>query len=201
MVGASRAEQDSDIRPVCFRLRQMGANLQELPVGCVMRILNRASREGLLAAGGLVVLALLALVSAATAAEKGPVNLDLEEGELGKVPAGWVQPKPSVDAGYQVQLTDERPRSGKRCARISRDAKEGTPGAGNLMQSFDAAAYRGKRVRLRAAVRAEISGFGNQAQLWLRVDRKDNQPGFFDNMADRPIVQKEWRTHEVLGEV
>src|SRR5262245_59071086 len=165
-----------------------------------MRILNRMSREGLLAAGGLVALALLALACAATAAEQGPVNLDLEEGELGKVPDGWVQPKPSADAGYQVQLTDEQPSSGKRCARISRDVKEESAGSGNLTQSFDAAAYRGKRVRLRAAVRAEVSGFGNYAQLWLRVDRKDNRPGFSDDTGDRPVAQ-EWRDHEILGEV
>jgi C-terminal processing protease CtpA/Prc len=149
----------------------------------------------------MVALALLTLVSAGTAAGQGPVNLDLEEGELGKVPSGWIQPKPSVDAGYKVQLTDEQPRTGKRSALISRDAKEQAPGFGNLMQSFDAAAYRGKRVRVRAAVRAEVSGFRNQAQLWLRVDRKDDQLGFFDNMDDRPITQKEWRDYEIFGEV
>src|SRR5262245_47115508 len=111
-----------------------------------MRILNRMSREGSLAAGALVALAVLALAGAAIAGEKGPVNLDLEEGKLGELPKGWIQPKTSVDAGYRVELTDEQPRSGKRCARISRDAKEKTPGFGNLVQQFDAAAYRGKRV-------------------------------------------------------
>jgi C-terminal processing protease CtpA/Prc len=146
-------------------------------------------------------LALLIRATAGDGPERGPVNLDLEEGELGKVPTGWFQPSPSVDAGYQVQLTDEQPKSGKRCARISRDAKEDAAGFGNLMQSFDAAAYRGKRVRLRAAVRAEVAGFRNQAQLWLRVDRKDDQPGFFDNMGDRPIGRKEWRDYEIVGDV
>src|SRR5262249_32414239 len=62
-------------------------------------------------------------------------------------------------------------------------------------------AYRGKRVRLRAAVRANVAGRGNQALLWLRVDRKGNQPGFFDNMGDRPITQNEWRDYEIVGEV
>jgi len=166
-----------------------------------MKILNRMSREGLRVALSMVALALLTLASAATAAGQGPVNLDLEEGELGKVPSGWVEPKPSVDAGYKVQLTDKQPRTGKRCALISRDAKEQAPGFGYLKQSFAAAAYRGKRVRLRAAVRAEVSGFRNQAQLWLRVVRKDNQPGFFDSMGDRPVTQREWRDYEIFGEV
>jgi hypothetical protein len=95
--------------------------------------MNLMSRKGLLAAVGMVLLALLTLDSAGTAAERGPVNLDLEEGELSKVPNGWVQPKPSVEAGYKVQLTDEHPRSGKRCALVSRDAKEETAGFGNLI--------------------------------------------------------------------
>src|SRR5207249_10266216 len=82
-----------------------------------------------------------------------------------------------------------------------RETKGETAGFGNLMQSFDAAAYRGKRVRLRAAVRAEVSGSGNQAQLWLRVDRKNDELGFFDNMEDRPIVQKDWRYYEIVGDI
>jgi hypothetical protein len=158
------------------------------------------SREGSLAGAGLVALALLILASTPIAAQQAPVNVDLEEGELGEVPKGWVQPKPSVDAGYQVQLTDEQPRSGKRCAQISRDAEERVWESGNLMQVFDAADYRGKRVRLQAAVRAEVSGYGNNAQLWLRVDRKDNQPGFSDDTGDRS-AQPEWRDYEILCEV
>ncbi len=103
--------------------------------------------------------------------------------------------------GTGCRLTTDQPKTGKHCVRISRDANAPAPGFGNLMQSFDAAAYRGKRVRLRAAVRAEVAGFRNQAQLWLRVDRQGDQPGFFDNMVDRPITQKEWRDYEIVGEI
>jgi len=42
---------------------------------------------------------------------------------------------------------------------------------------------------------------GNQAQLWLRVDRKSGEPGFFDNMNDRPIRSKEWKAYEIIGKV
>ncbi|MEW6735080.1 MAG: S41 family peptidase [Acidobacteriota bacterium] len=72
---------------------------------------------------------------------------------------------------------------------------------GNLMQFVDATPYRGKRLRYRAAVRAEVNGVGNQAQLWLRVDRNGNQMGFFDNMDDRPIKANEWREYEIVGEI
>src|SRR5437588_6042695 len=166
-----------------------------------MRIPESMSRQGRAAALAVVVLALFGFACVGAAGQQGPVNLDLEDGELGKVPTGWFQPKPSADAGYKVQLTEENPKSGKRCVLIFREAKGEAKGFGNLMQSFDAAAYRGKRVRLRAAVRAEVSGAGNQAQLWLRVDRKNDEIGFLDNMEDRPIVQKDWRFYEIVGDV
>src|SRR5262245_57897825 len=59
-------------------------------------------------------------------------------------------------------------------------------GWGNLVQSVPAGALRGRKVRLSAAIDAEVMGRG-RAQLWLRVDRPGGQRGFFDNMADRPI--------------
>jgi C-terminal processing protease CtpA/Prc len=162
-----------------------------------MRIGHRVSRVGFLVLFGMVAWALCGLACAQSPAERGPVNLDLEDGELGKVPSGWLHPKSSVDAGYKVGLTEENPKRGKRCAVISREAGEVTKGPGTLMQTFDAA-YRGKRVRFGAAVRAELSGFRNQAVLWLRVDRKDGQLGFADIC---PALHKEWRDYEILGEI
>jgi len=148
------------------------------------------------------VLALAALLCGrAIAAEKGPVNLDFEEGELRKVPTGWFVPRASEQAGYSIQLSDQKPKAGRRCAVISRTAKDKPKGYGNLLQRFDAAAYRGQRIRFKANVRADVTGEGNQAMLWLRVDLKDEKEGFLDNMADRPITKKGWNEYEIVGEV
>jgi C-terminal processing protease CtpA/Prc len=84
-----------------------------------------------------------------------------------------------------------RPRSG-----VGSEAFFGT-----ITQAIPAAKLRGKRVRLRAAVRAEVAGAGNQGQLWLRVDRSGGRMGFFENMDGRPIRSSEWRLYEILGEV
>ena len=46
------------------------------------------------------------------------------------------------------------------------------------MQSFSAAAYRGKTVRLRAWVRVEAGAPGDRAQMWLKVDRPNGKVGF-----------------------
>lgn len=74
------------------------------------------------------------------------------------------------------------------------------PGFGTLAQAVPAGPLRGRKIRLRAWVKAEMTGDG-KAQLGLRVDRADGQPAFFDNMADRPIRDPAWRLYEIEGDV
>src|ERR1700726_88822 len=126
-----------------------------------------------------------------------PVNLDFEQGELGQMPAGWQMTAASERAGFGADLTDVQPYQGKTCAVVRGISFAPTPGTATLMQSFDAAAYRGQRVRFRAAVRTDDS----RAQLWLAVEGPDHRPSFFDNMADRPIASNRWQVYDILGEV
>jgi hypothetical protein len=75
------------------------------------------------------------------------------------------------------------------------------PGYGTLAQAVLVPdALKGKRVRLRAWVRAEMVDDGH-VQLGLRVDRTGGKPGFFDNMADRPIRSTPWKIFEIEGDV
>jgi C-terminal processing protease CtpA/Prc len=74
-------------------------------------------------------------------------------------------------------------------------------GAGVLTQGIEARSLRGKDIRLIAAVRTRMKGAGQQAQLWMRVDREGGAMGFFDNMNDRPIRAEEWRQYEITGKV
>ena len=89
-----------------------------------------------------------------TANDDPPVNLDFEKGEVGKLPPGWFLPKPSLDAGFRAEIRDEKPKQGKYCALLVSGDKAGF---GNLMTSIDAQAYRGKRVRFKAAVRSAVA--------------------------------------------
>jgi C-terminal processing protease CtpA/Prc len=129
-----------------------------------------------------------------------PMNLDFEQATAGQVPDGWDSP---TRINYAVELTDVQPKSGKRAALL-RSIPMATPGDrnpfGNLMQAIDATPFRGKRVRLRGAVRTESTEMA-RAQLWLRVDRTDNQIGFFDNMSERPITSSDWKYYEIIGDV
>jgi hypothetical protein len=88
-----------------------------------------------------------------------------------------------------------------RSVRTNREWPESSGGFGPVVQSMEATPYRGRRIRLRGAVRAEVEGIGNQGALWLRVDLPDQELGFFDNMEDRPITSSAWSTYEIEGAV
>jgi C-terminal processing protease CtpA/Prc len=123
-------------------------------------------------------------------------NPGFEDGQPGEVPPGWFVPLPSTNAGYSAKIVEEKPHDGKRCAVLERSKESNAAGFGNLMQTVDAAQYRGKRIRYQAAVRTD-----GRAQLWLRVDRKGGETGFFDNMGERPIRDGAWRSYLIDGDV
>lgn len=143
-----------------------------------------------------------------------PSNLDFEDGEPGEPPPGWLTGSfvaPWTDAsavqrafGFDVKTTGDWSYRGEQSGLLARPAGQYCRWAGTLGQRIDATAYRGKRIRLRAAVRTEVSGAHNEAYLWLRVTKAYGFPpttAFFDDMSDRPITHSEWEMHEIVGEV
>jgi erythromycin esterase len=123
-----------------------------------------------------------------------PTNLDFEQGELGEVPPSWFVSGWSPNAGYRAALSDQQPRSGKRCVLLVRSGERITENYGALIQRLDAAPYHGKRVRLRAAVRAEVSGPGNEARVSLDVSGQQTE-------FTGPITARDWRDYEVVVDV
>jgi erythromycin esterase len=105
----------------------------------------------------------------------GPQNLNFERGA-----AGWMG-----DSGGAVELRYEGCRRGSGCAVVA-------PG-GRLLQTFNAAAYRGRTVRLRAWLRVDAGVPGDRAQVWLGVDGGESQKAAVD--ASR------WTACEIVSEV
>lgn len=68
---------------------------------------------------------------------------------------------------------------------------------GAIAKEVDALPYQGKTVKVKAAVKVS-KGIG---QLWLRVDRAGKQPGFFDDMDEKPIQSNQWNYYEISGPV
>lgn len=142
----------------------------------------------------------------------GPRNLDFSEGQAGKVPpAPWAVQAPADDAGYVAELRRDGCRSQTGCAVVT--APVNVPGqAGDLKQSFSAAAYRGKTVRFRGWLKLEqffVTAFGgvralgadDRAQLWVSVERTNGQIGFSDSMDHRPVRSSNWSPAEIVGQI
>jgi hypothetical protein len=141
-----------------------------------------------------------AKLSGWTDAPPGPRNLRFEQGRVDDVPPGWFVPAVEKTTGILAQLRHKGCRGTTGCAVVIAPAT--APDAvGNLMQSFSAAAYRGKTVRLRAWVRVEAGTPGDRAQMWLKVDRPNGRTGFYDDMDDRPVRDAEWTNCEIVAEV
>jgi hypothetical protein len=155
--------------------------------------------------------AMVGLARTRLAAWVGPRNLDFEEGVPGRVPpAPWAVQAPANDAAYVAEIRRDQCRT-RSCAVVTAPAN--VPGqAGMLKQSFAAAAYRGKTVRLRGWIKIDrffVTAFGgirtlgddDRAQLWLRVERTNGQIGFSDSMDNRPIRSSEWSLAEITGQI
>lgn len=141
----------------------------------------------------------------------GPRNLKFEEGVAGKAPPGWFVPALPKDADYLAELRRDHCRSRSGCAVVLAPANVPRP-TGNLMQSFSAAAYAGKTVRLHAWLRVEaffvspalglrLPAPEDRAELWLTVERSNRRKGFSENMDDRPIRSSDWTECEIVGDI
>src|SRR5690606_1177481 len=130
------------------------------------------------------------------------INPGFEQGQPGAAPAGWGgsitgSPPAEGESAYRAVLDVETPREGSASALLERVEPPGSgPAFGTIAQGLDAAPYRGRRVEFTAAVRVAVPQ-ASQVGLWLRVDRPGGLPGFFDNMADRPITSGEWADYTI----
>lgn len=108
----------------------------------------------------------------------------LGETRLDPLPDGWFMAG-SHPAEYDAGLL---PRAcaydGKRVIRLRFRAAVPPSGFGTMMQSINAARYRGCRVRFSVMIRGRE--IGDWAGAWLRVDVANGVMAI-DNMQDRPL--------------
>src|SRR5205085_288695 len=90
---------------------------------------------------------------------KQPLNLSFDGGEVAGVPKGWFA------AVKNVQLEHQGCRGGA-CASIWLAEGSKFPFA-NMMQTVDAANFRGKTVRIRAWIRLDSVTPDDTAQMWF----------------------------------
>jgi bla regulator protein BlaR1 len=126
--------------------------------------------------------------------------------------------EPSAAGGGQITMTapDGWWENGNAVEKyvVGTDATQGRPAPsayvksttettntfGGMMQSCDAAAFRGKRVRFSGLLKTRDAAGG--ACLWLRVDGADGKSLAFDNMQRQPVVgTKDWTPAEIVLDV
>jgi hypothetical protein len=138
--------------------------------------------------GGLCILVLLVSI---------PLPAQTQSNKNLAVPEGWLLAG-SNPRNYETGLDSQASYHGLPSAYL-KGKQSATEGFGTLMQEFSAGQYAGKRVRLRASVKAEE--VGDWAGLWMRVDKGSKVVGF-DNMMNRPIKgTTEWDNYEVILDV
>jgi tetratricopeptide (TPR) repeat protein len=60
--------------------------------------------------------------------------------------------------------------------------------------------YKGKRFKLTAYAKAEVTGEKNGGYIYINALAPSGKPIFDDFMRDRPIRQNEWKKYEITGE-
>lgn len=149
------------------------------------------------------ILALVLLVSAASSgaqvnstARRTPSNLNFEEGAVSEAPPGWATPTP----GFATRTVNGGASGAKAALLAPVAGAKDVFQFGNLMQSIDAAPYRGRWIHVRASLKVG-RGTAPRAQLWVRVDRPGGTIGFFENMMDRSVRATEWTPVEITADV
>lgn len=68
-------------------------------------------------------------------------------------------------------------------------------------QTIDIQTSVKKKFKVIASVRVETTEPKSWAGVWARVDTKNDENGFFDNMSDRAVKSKEWQSYTVEGTI
>lgn len=68
-------------------------------------------------------------------------------------------------------------------------------------QTIDVQTATPKKFKVVAFVKVDTQDPNAWAGVWARVDRRDDERGFFDNMGDRPIKTNEWQSFTVEGKI
>ncbi|MGB5555958.1 MAG: hypothetical protein WBM83_14985, partial [Flavobacteriaceae bacterium] len=71
----------------------------------------------------------------------------------------------------------------------------------SFVQSISISTDKPIKFRVTAYAKNESDHENGQSGLWVRVDTKNGERGYFDNMGDRPITSKEWKKYIIEAEI
>ncbi|WBX75880.1 DUF664 domain-containing protein [Tenacibaculum ovolyticum] len=71
----------------------------------------------------------------------------------------------------------------------------------SFVQTIDINSNSKKKFKLIANLKVKPNDSKAWAGIWVRVDTKDGEPGFFDNMSDRKVKINQWKEYTIEGEI
>jgi hypothetical protein len=120
-----------------------------------------------------------------------------------RLPDGWIVSGSRPEL-YEMGVDPDMPGSPAIIRSLSMEEPAGRGGFGTLMQSIQAAGFRGMNLRLSAELKTEdVRGSGT---LWMRIDRGPGNTLRFDNMegprADGSLKgSHDWTRREIILDV
>ncbi len=83
----------------------------------------------------------------------------------------------------------------------SQSIKEISRDWSSFVQTISIQSDTKKKFKIEASVKLVTEDKFAWAGVWARVDTKNDEDGFFDNMGDRPIKSNVWQTYSVEGTI
>lgn len=132
-----------------------------------------------------------------------PTNLSFENDGVGEAPQDWMVWSKFQRLDVVFEVTDKNPFEGRQAVRMYRPKGipygEITP---SLTQRIDATPYRGKKIIVKAATRAEVE-YPSFAFFRLVIESDilesahDGSPPLYDNLDSNHINSSDWKVLEI----
>ena len=135
-----------------------------------------------------------------------PKNLNFEKSEIGKPPFGWITWSKFKRLGVTMTTSNEA-YQGKKSLMIERPQGLSYGEIGpNVLQSIDAAPYRGKKIRFKWTARAKLKEstfafFHIKIEANLNNNVYTSTPPLFDSLDKYRIEKSEWTNYSMETDV
>ncbi len=109
----------------------------------------------------------------------------------------------TLPAAYKVEAVKKGCHSGSPCALLTAPAVR-VAGFGSVLQTFNAEAWRGRTVRLRASLRLQATRPADLARLWLRTEQAGevlSEDNLLEHLDYRVVRSSEWTPVEIVRNI
>jgi uncharacterized damage-inducible protein DinB len=69
----------------------------------------------------------------------------------------------------------------------------------SFVQTIEVSTDKNIKFKVVASAKTEREDDWSWSGIWAKVDNKNNESGFFDNMGDRPIITNSWKSYSIEG--